>query len=478
VYQRLGLFQCPPAEKPKLFPAVPEDNLYRRTGGRPHASFGQRINRRKPAIEANPQQEGIACIWVVITILVIIGLVGLAIDMGHLAVVGQQLQIGADAASLAGVRHVRTDIAATRAAAVDLGLANSAAGSPIQLMSNDANAADGDIVVGRFDRDTGTFDPDATSRNAVKVVARRTDTSLGGPVSLLFGPAFGVDTANMARRAIAMIGGGTGSGLIVLAEGQECALNVWGSVEVDVDNGGVQVNSTDDCASCFQGSMTMLADAINSVGGICTTGVPTLPPDQNTGVDPIPDPLAFLPEPTWDPANDLGTVWITGGETVTLASGYYSGGIAINNGTMTLEPGIYIVDGVGLEVTGSADFFAEGVMIFITGTGHLDLSGGGVVTMTPPDPELYSYPGVDTYEGITIFQARDNTNPSRVIGTSLMELEGTYYFPSNHVALGGNATKFGNQLIAYTMEIFGNGQLIINYDGRFPAPGNTVFLVR
>ena len=478
MYQRLGLLQCPTAEKPKLFPPALEDNLYRRTRGRPPASFGQRIKRRKHTTEPNPQQEGIACVWVVVVILVIIGIVGLSIDMGYLVVVGQQLQIGADAAALAGAQQVREDIAAARAAAVNLGFANWAADSPIQLMSNDANAADGDIVVGRFDRDTGVFDPDATALNAVKVVARRTDTSLGGPVFLLFGPAFGVDTANMARSAIAMVGGGTGSGLIVLADGEPCALNVWGSVEVNVDNGAVQVNSTDDCASCFQGSMTMLADEINSVGGICTTGVPTLPPDLNTSVDPVPDPLAFLPEPTWDPANDLGTVWITGGETVVLAPGYYSGGIAINNGTMTLEPGIYIVDGVGLEVTGSADFFAEGVMIFITGTGHLDLSGGGVVTMTPPDPELYSYPGVDTYEGVTIFQARDNTNPSQIIGTSLMELEGTYYFPSNHLAIGGNATKFGNQLIAYTMDVFGNGQLIINYDGRFPAPGNTVFLVR
>ena len=478
VYQRLGLFQCPTAEKPKLFPAVLEGNFDRRTRGRPPSSFGQYIKPRKPAIRPEPEQEGIACIWVVLTILVIIGVVGLSIDMGHLAVVGQQLQIGADAAALAGAQHVRTDIVAARAAAVNLGLANWAAGSPIELMSNDVNAADGDIVVGRFDSDTGTFDPDATALNAVKVVARRTDTSLGGPVSLLFGPAFGVDTANMARSAIAMIGGGTGSGLIVLADGEECALEVWGSVEVDVDNGAVQVNSTDDCASCFQGTMSILADEINSVGGICTTGVPTLPPELNTPVDPVPDPLAFLPEPTWDAANDLGTVAVTGGENVTCLPGYYSGGISINNGTMTLEPGIYILDGVGLEVTGSADFFAEGVMIFITGTGHLDLAGGGVVRMTPPDPELYSYPDVDTYEGVTIFQARDNTNPSRIIGTTLMDLQGTYYFPSNHVAAGGNATKLGNQLVVYTLDLFGNGRLTINYDGSFPAPGSRVFLVR
>jgi len=478
LWQRLQHIEGPTAAKPTQVSPMLLGTLRAKIWCNRPSGVMQSLKRQDMVERFASGQQGIAHIWVVLVIMVIIGFVGISIDMGYLVVVGQQLQIGADAAALAGAQQVRTDVVAARAAAVNVGLANRAAGAPIELDSNDANAADGDIVVGRYDRDIGAFDPDATALNAVKVVARRTDTSLGGSVSLLFGPAFGVDTANMARWAIAMVGGGTGSGLIVLADGEECALNIWGSVGVDVDNGAVQVNSTDDCASCFQGSMTLYADEINSVGGICTTGVPTLPPDQNTSVDPVPDPLAFLPEPTWDPANDFGTVAVTGGETVTLVPGYYSGGISINNGSMTLEPGIYIVDGVGLEVTGSADFFAEGVMIFITGTGHLDLTGGGVVRMTPPDPELYSYPDVDTYEGVTIFQARDNTNPARIIGTSLMDLEGTYYFPSNHVELGGNATKFGNQLIAYTMEIFGNGQLIVNYDGRFPAPGSRVFLVR
>ena len=117
-------------------------------------------------------------------------------------------------------------------------------------------------------------------------------------------------------------------------------------------------------------------------------------------------------------------------------------------------------------------------MFYIIGTGYVDITGTGELRITPPDPELYSYDGVDTYEGIAIFEARDNTNTSRIIGTSLMDLEGTYYFPAAHLELGGDAQKFGNQLISHTLTIFGNGELTINYDGRFPAPGNRVFLVR
>ena len=58
------------------------------------------------------------------------------------------------------------------------------------------------------------------------------------------------------------------------------------------------------------------------------------------------------------------------------------------------------------------------------------------------------------------------------------KIYGSYYFPSNHMALGGDATKFGNQFVVHTLEVFGNGNLEINYEGGFPAPGSDLFLVR
>ena len=199
--------------------------------------------------------------------------------------------------------------------------------------------------------------------------------------------------------------------------------------------------------------------------------------ELHTGVPPIPDPLAYLPEPIWDEGSDLGEVRIVGGEDVTIGPGYYSGGIFINNGSLTLDPGIYILDGEGLNISGNATFLAEGVMFYVMGTGVVDMTGTNTVRITPPDPELYSYPGVDTYERVSIFQARDNTNDARIIGTSLMDLGGTLYFPSARLGLGGTGEGFGNQLIADMIDIFGTGELVINYDGNEPAVGNKVFLV-
>ena len=98
--------------------------------------------------------------------------------------------------------------------------------------------------------------------------------------------------------------------------------------------------------------------------------------------------------------------------------------------------------------------------------------------MSSPDPEIHDFPGADTYAGIGIFQSRTNTNDSEIVGTGLVDLEGTYYFPSNHVDLGGTGDQMGNQFVADTLHVYGNGNLNIDYDGRFPSPGHKVTLVQ
>jgi len=301
-------------------------------------------------------------------------------------------------------------------------------------------------------------------------------------MSLFFGPVFGIDTVNLSRQAIAIAGGGTGAGLIALDESARQSLRVHGTATLTVNGGTIQVNSNHSQAAYAGGTVTIDAPDLNVGGGMRFTGGAELTGDLNEGAPPIPDPLAALPPPTWNPADDLGTISVTGGETVNLEPGFYSGGISANNGTVTLAPGIYILDGAGLNITGNTIFTAEGVMFYITGTGtsNLDLTGTGDIRVTPPDPDLYTYPDpqVNTYEGVSIFQDRTNTSAARIIGTSLLDLEGTLYFCKAHVELGGTGDGFGNQLIANTVEVGGTGIITINYDGSFPAAGFRSWLVR
>jgi len=415
--------------------------------------------------------------WVAIALPALVAMLGLSIDAGYMVWAGQQLQTAADAAALAGIQFIRESQTQCRQQAADIAALNKCSGQPVLLDLNTANDVLGDIALGRFDRETQVFTPTLTNPTAIQVIARRTDSSLNGGLPLLFGSVLGMETANIERRAIAMLGGGTGAGLLVLDEDDKKALWIHGSVDLYLNGGAIQVNSSDSTnAAQIHSGLTTDAVAINSVGAINTVGNPTFDATLNEGVEPIPDPLQYLEPPAWNPADDHGTVSITTGGTYNLTPGYYSGGISATGGTLILEPGIYILEGAGLNISGNADLYAEGCMFYIA-EGPVDLTGNGDVVISPPDPDDHSYTGADIYEGISIFQARDNFSDGRIIGTSVMNLGGTLYFPNNHMILGGDAVQFGNQLIVGTAEIMGNGRLTINYDGRNPAPGNRPFLV-
>ena len=438
------------------------------------------------------KKEGIASLWTVVLMTLFVAFMGLAIDTGWLIWVGQKLQIGADAAALAGAQRVQFEPAMVRPAAIEVALANSAAGEPIQLRTNMPNFPNGDIVTGRFDQDTGVFDSTSDFPNAVMVQARRNAASLGGPVDLIFGRIMGFDTSDVGRRAIAIVGGGTGVGLLVLDSEGECALFVRGNPYVDLDGGAIIVKSDDPCATCFQGSPVVEASMVITEGYVCLKGNiddADLPDEYHEDVhETPPDPLAELPKPYWDPTDsllDLGVIDSDDGNP--YQPGYYSGGIDLTGGDIILDPGIYILDGEGLHIRGNTNFIAEGVMFYITGTGIVDLAGTGMITMTPPDPEEYdsivplTNPDYSTYEGVTVFQDRDNHNEGTILGTSDFAFEGTWYFPENKINVGGTAGdefRLGDQFIAWQIEIFGNGLVQIASQGFATAPGNRVFLVR
>jgi Flp pilus assembly protein TadG len=462
----------------------------------PPRCFGFLSSPRRPDRAAR-RSSGIALIWAVIFLLLLVALMGLAIDTAYVLYVAHQLQNCPDASSLAGAQKVRSSIEEAREAAVTIGLANAAARDPVQLDRNDPNEVEGDVVVGKYSRRDRTFTPQLTGVNAVKVNARRTGASLTGPVPLFFAPIFGLNTANVARSAIAMTGGGTGAGLIALDPHAPCGLDVQGNVTLnvlptgDAIDGDIQVNSDHPSkAVCGNGNPVIQATNLNVQGEDRFVGNVTLDleGDLNVGAPPIPDPLAFLPPPAIpETSRDAaGPVRLTGGGTLNLEPGLYTQGIYANNGVLNLAPGVYVVDGVGFNISGNTIVNAEGVMFYVLGTGVVDLTGTGDIHITPPNSEVIEY--VDpwngtplnegTYDGVTFFQARNNRNQSRILGTSLLDLEGTLYFPSNHVYLSGTGDGFGNQLIANTVEVAGDGIITINYDGRFPAPGNHVFLVQ
>jgi Flp pilus assembly protein TadG len=490
--------------------------------------------------QKHARHRGIALIWTTIFLLLIILLLGLSLDTGRVALVLHQMQNGSDAASLAGANVVKKDRNLARRRARDIAQQNFADGTAMLLDLNEENNPNGDIVIGWYNRGEQTFTPsgesDAVNSMAVITVRSLARSELegpvgemGGPVALNFGSLAGVDTVDMigiwqAKRrpyAIAMCAGGTGAGLIALSEtGRGVYLN--GTVTLDVTpiypaepgDGEIQVNSVDDEAFFVDGGPTIEASALNVTGGI-EVGNYDLTVPYNTPAPPIPDPLAWLEEPTWNVADDLsftsailkmdsdGTtkngIYVSKrnidavGNPIPweLYPGYYSEGFIINCGGGTeanpivhFNPGVYIIGGSeglgnnrpsGMVLDAQSYITSTEATFFIThyaagnDYGVVDIAAGAGFKATEPTSGYY--------EGVTFFQDRDNTNIVRIGGGGNLDLDGTLYFPNALVYLRGGGDGFGNQLIGWRFDIGGNGDIGINYDGRNRAPVTTAFLV-
>jgi hypothetical protein len=212
-------------------------------------------------------------------------------------------------------------------------------------------------------------------------------------------------------------------------------------------------------------------------------------PDSTT----LPDPLAGLDAPP--NGLNLGKINPRTNDPTYYPPGYYADGMKISGSKKVLlgttapvpgipgiipSPGIYIVEGTengskgGFQATGGASVVATNVMIYLK-SGKLDLGGNGDSTITPMTDEIND--GHDEYIGVAIFQARDNSTQARITGNAGMSLQGADYFPNNKLEVDGTGIALGNQLIAWQMEINGNGTFRIQYDGSIPTPGSKVFLV-
>lgn len=152
-----------------------------------------------------------------ILIVFLLGMVAFAVDLGYIAVVQKEMQNAADAAAMAGASQLldRGALAgipnqfATATAARDqaqkFSSLNTAGGTALALSRNDANSADGDIVLGYISnpRDMNSpFNTTATTYNSCRVRPRRV-AAQNGSLRLFFGAVLGHGTQDLSATATA-----------------------------------------------------------------------------------------------------------------------------------------------------------------------------------------------------------------------------------------------------------------------------------
>jgi hypothetical protein len=269
--------------------------------------------------------------------------------------------------------------------------------------------------------------------------------------------------------------------LCVLDPAAAAALEVIGDGGIDVDGGGIVVNSNDPAAVVLASAGDIEANQIRVVGGVDDTGVGQLIPAAEEGGPPVPDPLADLrtpdeltgppgpPGPATTPIQDINGP-------ATLTPGIYDS-INVNaGGVLTLEEGVYVVtEPAGFRVRngGQVDSDGDGVTIYLACTDYptsCDNEPGAGFRLDDGGQFEAGAPASGEYAGLSIFADRGNTSSTLLSGD--VDLAGAVYTASSRLQVfSTSGVQIDSLLVVDRLQSINLTALRVNYDPSDPLPG-------
>jgi hypothetical protein len=412
-------------------------------------------------------RRGAIIVLVAISLAVVLAFVAIAIDGGGLLEERRQAQATSDAAAIAGAEDLFRNFPANKGIDVD----GTATARAREIAADNGYSGDGvrSTVTVHTYPEAYTGGPNEGN----EIPKGYCEVSVQYNQPRYFSAIFGTGDLPIPARAVARGSWAPSNiGIHVLDLHRPSSLYGNGNATVEVNGAKVIVNS-DDPEAAMSNGLTMKADEFKITGGSATTGGGQFIGDIEYNTPPEPDPLRHIPEPTTEgmPVNNK-LQFANGSRTAT--PGVYRGGISVSGqGNLTLEPGIYYMDGGGFSFSGQGNLTARGVMIFNAPTSNshvVDISGTGTIIMSPPTEGIY--------KGLTLFQDRESTNEMSVQGGGIMDITGTFYCANGTLGIGGGGSgQIGSQYISRFLEIKGNGSLRIDYDPQQAIPVRILQLV-
>jgi len=387
--------------------------------------------------------EGSTAVLVGVLLPVMIGAMGLGAETGYWFLLQRELQHTADASVHAAAirRRAGDDEDLLRAAAID--------------------------VAGKagFNQAQGSFElywpaltgPSAGAPDTVEVVLARTTPRL-------FSAIFNDEPVKMRARAVARITLGSDACVLALAPSVPAALRVASSARVVLECDAASDSMEADSFS-VEGNGALSAHCASTVGGAYVNEQVTLSECEAVReyASVVPDPYREIAEPsvpsTCNSNNrNLGNPQTT--TTVQPSSTIVSGlpvyrfcnGLSLK-GTVTFEPGLYIISGGDFEANAGAIINGNGVTFYIANPNKVQLNGHAQLHLAAPTSGELS--------GILFFGSRNAHDlVHRVNGTSGSVIQGAIYAPTTSVDYTGDSSASGGggctQIIAYTVSFSGN----------------------
>jgi hypothetical protein len=399
-------------------------------------------------------ESGQAAITMTLSLVVLMGTLGFVTDLGWGYYKQQSAQSAAEAAALAGAAYATANGSTCGTSGVNCTTTptdcSSVSGTSAFETACEYAAANGFTSGSNGAHVTltagGSGSPPGSSGLTVNYwVSANVTQSL----FQTFSAVFGHNSLNIGSAVTAASLAGPSSGTVyVLGSGPNTVTTSAGSGATIAAGSNIYVNSTSSSAVVLKGtdSVTCTGGGQLHVCGGCQKNGATVSPAPDTGCASHADPYSSMQPPSYNRWNcDYSSNISYSSGTHTLNPGHYCGNISISgSANVTFSAGVYEMDG-NLSVnttTGSCN--GTGTTFYLTSNGY---GGGGQCNMTAGTVNLTA-PTSGTYQGIAIYQDRNNSNNCTMTCGSAQKISGVVYAPSAAVShCGGSAGSAPNQTI-------------------------------
>ena len=286
------------------------------------------------------------------------------------------------------------------------------------------------------------------------------------------------DAATIRARAVAGLVQRTDGCIYALDPAKNDAMKVPGTSSLSASC-GILVNSNAPDAFSQEGGATVDATEIGVVGGydiMCCVN-----PTPEVGMLPFMDPLSDLDPPNVNayPLQSSSLLQINDPSRttkMTFQPGVYKGGMKFQGGSYTFLPGMYILDGGGMQVVSDTTMTGYGVTFYNTNTSGVNNNWGDIHIGAQVIADLHA-PQDGYYKGILLYNDRNQpvsyTQGGEVVGTSTSTFEGVLYFPTRHLKFHGTSDANSWQLaIGNTVSVAGTSSVGVNFSTGYSGAPN------
>ncbi|TPL88178.1 hypothetical protein FJ950_07185 [Mesorhizobium sp. B2-3-14] len=358
-----------------------------------------------------------------LTLPIVVGAAGFGVETSYWYYNSLRLQATADAAAYAGALEQisGSDTPTIVAAATQSAATNGLGGGTIVVNTPPASGPN-------------------TAKKAVEVI-------VGQKLNRMFTSIFTQTQVPEQARAVALITNASKACMLALDPTASQAALFSGNTSVKVTGCSVMANSIASDAIKLQGSAGLQADCLITAGGVSLSNpVTTVCAAPITQALPAADPFAGLPAPAAsNPCQNANKS--------ALGPGTYCNGLSLS-GSVTLQPGVYVIQGGDFRVNANANVAGDGVLIYLAGGSRVSMNGNATVNLSAATSGTYS--GVLMYGDRTAIGGQSTFN-----GTATSLLTGALYFPKQQVNYLGNFSGQNGctQVVADMIQWSGNSTI-------------------